>query len=316
MNILGAVSGHAEPQVKAYCMYMHFYLGLSKAKLAVLFRKAPSCIADWIAAYKRGNDMSRKVKEVTHRKFGIERRKWLVDLTSVSSFASLGSHGKVLERRAIQINQEDVIQFANDLAVTPFLLESLVFLDEVSFDNRVRGEKLYFRGEFTRKPRVSLLCWIGVNGLLEASMTEGTFDCTKFACYYKEFCTSSGHVYQYPGPHSVHILDGAKIHCSAELICFLRDLGIIPIFLPTYSPFFNPIEIVFGLVKKLLQCQYVENSKRDLAEFILDVLQMYTNRSFHKIFASCGYSVSGFNPGVAFNVPLAEFGFDPQETSQ
>ncbi|KAJ3402559.1 hypothetical protein HDU80_004951 [Chytriomyces hyalinus] len=80
MNILGAVSGHAEPQVKAYCMYMHFYLGLSKAKLAVLFRKAPSCIADWIAAYKRGNDMSRKVKEVTHRKFGIERHKWLVDL--------------------------------------------------------------------------------------------------------------------------------------------------------------------------------------------------------------------------------------------
>ncbi|TPX57283.1 hypothetical protein CcCBS67573_g09274 [Chytriomyces confervae] len=278
----------------------------------------PSCIANWIAAYKQGDDMSGKVKEVTHRKFGVKRHRWLVDLykakpvllldkakrhfeTQFSGSISAqhisvilresGLSWKVLERCTIQINQEDVIQFANDLAVTPFLLESLVFLDKVSFDNRV-------------------------NGLLEASMTEGTFDCTKFAYYYKEFCTSSGHVYQYPGPHSMQILNGAKIHCSAELICFLWDLGIIPTFLPTYSPFFNPIEIVFGLVKKLLQHQYVENSKRDLAEFISDVLQMCTNYSFYKIFASCGYSVSSFNPGVAFNVPLAEFGFDPQETSQ
>ncbi|KAJ3230173.1 Serine kinase [Chytriomyces hyalinus] len=307
MDILAVVSGsHALPQVKAYCMYMHFYLGLSKARLAEQFHKSASCIGEWVAAYERGEDLSRKQKANMRRKFGVGRRKWLVDLykarpvllleeakklfqarfsTISASHISFilreaGLSWKVIECHAIQINQEDVIQFAKELAIMPFLLENLVFLDEVSFDNRamlqtkgwgVQGEKLFFRGEFTRKPRVSLLCWIGVNGLLEASMTEGTFDCAKFSYHYKEFCT---------------------------------------------SPFFNPIEIVFGLMKKLLQRHYVENSKWDLAMVAWEVLQLYVNRSFHKIFASCRFTVSGFDPSVAFNVPLVEFGFDEAENSE
>ncbi|TPX48033.1 hypothetical protein CcCBS67573_g10220 [Chytriomyces confervae] len=261
MDVLAVVSGsHASPQVKAYCMYMHFYLGLSKARLAEQFHKSAPCIGEWVAAYKRGEDLSWKQKANARRKFGVGRRKWLVDL---------------------------------------YKARPVLLLEEA---------KKLFQARFSTS--------ISVNGLLEASMTEGTFDRAKFSYHYKEFCTRSGHVYEYPGPCSVHILDGAKIHCSAELICFLRSLGIIPIFLPAYSPFFSPIEIVFGLMKKLLQHHYVQNSKRDLAMVVSEVLQLYVNRSFHKIFASCRFTVSGFDPGVEFNVPLAEFGFDKAENGE
>ncbi|KAJ3379238.1 hypothetical protein HDU80_002534 [Chytriomyces hyalinus] len=121
MDVLAVVSGsHASPQVKAYCMYMHFYLGLS----------------EWVAAYERGEDLSWKQKANARRKFGVGRRKWLVDLykarpvllleeakklfqarfsTSISAshisfiLREAGLSWKVIERRAIQINQEDVI---------------------------------------------------------------------------------------------------------------------------------------------------------------------------------------------------------------
>ena len=57
-----------------------------------------------------------------------------------------------------------------------------MFLAEVGFDNRdmlrthdycLRGESLIYRGEFNRQPRVSLLCFIGIEGLLETFHTEG-----------------------------------------------------------------------------------------------------------------------------------------------
>ena len=101
---------------------------------------------------------------------------------------------KVLERRAIQLNVASVVRFARELTEFPWILDNLVFLDEVSFDNRdmlrkrgwydlgelisycnrgVKGKSVIYRGEFTRKPRVSLLCFIGRYGLLETFHTEG-----------------------------------------------------------------------------------------------------------------------------------------------
>ena len=55
-------------------------------------------------------------------------------------------------------------------------------MDEVGFDSRdmlrrhgygLVGKKLIFRGEFNRKPRVSLQCFIGMDGLLDVHSTVG-----------------------------------------------------------------------------------------------------------------------------------------------
>lgn len=55
---------------------------------------------------------------------------------------------------------------------------------------------------------------------------------------------------QYPGKHSIFIMDGAKIHCDKNLVYWLLSLGVIIIFLPAYCPFFNPIEVMFSMLKK------------------------------------------------------------------
>jgi hypothetical protein len=107
---------------------------------------------------------------------------------------------KVLERRAMQINQADIYRYFNELLLYPWILENLVFIDEVSFDNRdmlrrkgfaMKGEKLIYRGEYNRKPPVSMLCFIGVNGLLETFTTDGTFDRAQYSECLKDFALNN-----------------------------------------------------------------------------------------------------------------------------
>ncbi|OQS01852.1 serine/threonine-protein kinase rio2 [Thraustotheca clavata] len=119
-----------------------------------------------------------------------------------------------------------------------------MFLDEVSFDNKCMlrrygfgGERLLYRGEFNRQPWV---CFCSVNGIIDAFVTNNTFDREVFVLCCKTFIDNE-HVSCYPGRHSVWILDGARIHCNSNIMHFLRASGLIPIFLPAYCPFFNPI---------------------------------------------------------------------------
>ena len=89
----------------------------------------------------------------------------------------------MLERRAIQIKLKDVIRFAEELNSINWCKKHLLFLDEVSFDNRgmlrnrgyaLKGRRLIFRGEFIRKPRISYLAFICESGLVDYFEVGGT----------------------------------------------------------------------------------------------------------------------------------------------
>ncbi|ETW07287.1 hypothetical protein H310_01843 [Aphanomyces invadans] len=75
--------------------------------------------------------------------------------------------------------------FFDELASIDWSNHNVQFLDEVSFDSRgmlrkrgyaMKGQKLCFRGEFNRKPRVSLLCFIDVHGVTDVFGAVGAFD--------------------------------------------------------------------------------------------------------------------------------------------
>ena len=185
---------------------------------------------------------------------------------------------------------------------------NILFLDEVSFDNRgmlrsrgygVLGQRLPVKGEFKRIPRVSLLVMINAFGVVDVFMTEGTFSRHKFfnACI---DLAESGKCGMYPGKNSIWIMDGARIHTHPRISLELRRRGIIPIFLPAYCPFFNPIEILFGWVKSRMREHYQENTlnnSKDLAGFVMDTMQSFQFTDLEPIFDSCGYEEAGaFNP--------------------
>jgi len=58
---------------------------------------------------------------------------------------------------------------------------------------------------------------------------------------------------QYPEDNSVIVMDNVRIHHDEELVTLLEGLGCRVVFLPPYSPDFNPIETAFSSVKSWIR---------------------------------------------------------------
>lgn len=340
------INKHASEDTIYHCLYGFYFLGMKKSQLAKTYARDKKTISNWVEKFEKTGSVSRaKATSDMYRKFNAEKRAWVVNLfkerpilyqqecvrlfmkefkehISTSTISVIlheaGLTWKTLERRAIQLQIKDVIRFYNELASINWMLHSLVFLDEVSFDNAdmirrrgyaIKGQKLIFRGEFCRKPRVSLLCFLGINGIVDCFSTPGTFDRLKFADCCKKFALE--HSRLYPGQNSLWILDGAAIHCDANITIYLRSLGIIPIFLPAYAPFYNPIEIVFGLLKRELKKIYSENSKYGSDFYVGKAIKSFFNKDMKKLFKKCGYTYNGhFDPAIGLCQELKDLGFD------
>lgn len=235
-----------------------------KSKLAKAFNKSKSTISRWIKQYLQNGfySLSETQKLV---KFDKEQRVWLINLynknpmtylheakclfvrkfrvtISASSICRIlhnaGYSFKTLERRVIQIREDDITRFFFEMSAIQWDLSSLTFLDEVAFDNKgmlrnkgygVKGERVIHQGEFVRKPRISLLCFLGQLGLQASYQTEGTFTRKIFFDKLRDFALSKK-VQTYPGRHSIFIMEGARIHCDPNITTYLRSLGLIVMF--------------------------------------------------------------------------------------
>lgn len=345
-EVLAKVLKPASEDVIYHCLYGYYFLGYRKAALARIYGKSKPTISNWIRRYEEEQLVGRKAPTTRiFKKFDEEKRAWLVKLfqsqpilyqgeaarlfleefgekISVSSISIIlreaGLSWKAIERRAIQIQLSDVIRFFEELSAINWYLHQLVFLDEASIDNRslfrkrgygVRGKSLVYRGEFCRKTRISVLCFIGINGVMECYTTPGTFTRKIFAEYCRNFALT--HSKMHPGVGSVWIMDGAAIHCDPNIINYLRSLGIIPIFLPAYSPFFNPIEIFFGILKRLLKKNYKESSKMSTELCIANAIDELSDKNMKGLFRKCGYIGNGtFDPAIGLKQNVETFGFD------
>jgi transposase len=324
---------HAHQNTVFHCLYGYYCLGYSRQELANIYNKCTRTISNWIQAYENTGTYERTYSR-RELIFNDAHRRWLFTfferhplayldeaksaftkahclVISVSSvwriIHEMGLTRKVLERRAMHIKEKDIFRFVNELSRIDWCHHNLVFLDEVSFDNRgmirrrgyaLKGKKLAIRGDFQRLPRVSMLAFLGVDGIIDFSHTEGTFDRVKFVRRCRRFAYSKrGFVRQYPGQHSVWIMDGATIHRHPEIVHWLRSLGIVVIFLPAYCPFFNPIEFIFGYIKKAFQRHYKEDGTRDVMPFVVETMQRFEAFDMTRVFAHCGWKVNGvFDP--------------------
>ena len=57
----------------------------------------------------------------------------------------------------------------------------------------------------------------------------------------------------FPQKNSVLVIDNARIHHNEEIIPIVEEFGGRVLFLPPYSPDFNPIELAFSVIKSWLQ---------------------------------------------------------------
>lgn len=135
-----------------------------------------------------------------------------------------------------------------------------VFVDETGSDARdmlrqygyaIRGERTQVHRFLIRGRRVSSIAAISSSGLIDVHYSFDTNTGESFFDFIRGSVIPN--MQPYPNPNSILIMDNCSIHHVDYVQDFIRDSGILVLYLPPYSPDFNPIESVFGYVKDYLK---------------------------------------------------------------
>ncbi|ABA56591.1 putative transposase of IS630 family insertion sequence ISY100h [Nitrosococcus oceani ATCC 19707] len=144
-----------------------------------------------------------------------------------------------------------------------------VYLDESGFEPEVsrryayapKGRRVYGLISGHRRPRTSLLAARMDEGFEAPFLFEGTCNTAVFNAWLeKELCPllNSNHIV---------IMDNAPFHKAVSSREIIKKTGAGILFLPPYSPDFNPIEKDFGNIKKIREYNEHETLENIVAAY-------------------------------------------------
>jgi transposase len=155
----------------------------------------------------------------------------------------------------------------------------LVALDESGFDHRCNPRYGYaLRGKpaivtykaVSDRRRLSLLMSIHQNGTHERVVSDAPVNGAAFASFLSKLPYPSG---------TVLLLDNASIHKTKAVKQAATERGYELLYLPPYSPEFNPIELVFGVAKQhFYKARYADYVKWSLDAAVQDSVTFSTKK--------------------------------------
>jgi len=133
--------------------------------------------------------------------------------------------------------------------------ESLVYVDESGFDPysyrpyawAPKGRKSHGNRRGRGGIRTNLIAGKRGKELLAPVLYEGSTSAVWFNQWFEE------HLLKELNSGSTIIMDNAAFHKKEEIVLLAEAAGHKVLFLPPYSPDFNPIEQVFAILKKARQ---------------------------------------------------------------
>ena len=170
--------------------------------------------------------------------------------------------------------------------------EKLVFFDE-SFakTNMVRrygrapiGERLVEYVPHGHWVTTTFACCLRLNGLCAPWVFDGAMNKVRFLEYVQR------HLVPRLNRGDVLVLDNLQSHKNPDARQCLREAGISVLYLPPYSPDFNPIEMCFSKIKSLLRKEKIRRVDL-LHEFLLSAGQYISSHESRNYFKHANYSV-------------------------
>lgn len=173
--------------------------------------------------------------------------------------------------------------------------DDLVFVDETSTHTALtrrrsrapRGQRAVGRVPRNHGPNVTLLAALTPAGIGPALTIPGAIDGAAFALYTERLLAPTLR------PGQVVVLDNLSAHKSEAARTAVEAVGCRLLFLPAYSPDFNPIELAFAKVKARL---------RAAAERTPDGLRAATTRAIDAVSAA---DARGFYTHCGFALPAS-----------
>lgn len=135
-----------------------------------------------------------------------------------------------------------------------------------------------------RFERTSVMGALGLSGIVAPLTYKGTLNSELFRAYVKD-CLA---VAMKKG--DTLILDNCSVHAVKDVLKPLIDKGINIIFLPVYSPDFNPIELAWSKMKAYLR-KVKARKPAELFKAISDALNTIAESDILGWVNHCGYGL-------------------------
>ncbi len=172
--------------------------------------------------------------------------------------------------------------------------ETVVFLDETSTQTVMtrrrgrppRGERVVGAAPRNHGPNVSLLAALTPDGIGAAMVVEGAVDGAALVAYLREVLVPTLR------PGQVVVWDNLAVHKDARARALVEAAGCRLLFLPAYSPDFNPIEFAFAKLKQALR-RSAARTYDALVAAIGAALGTITAADARACFADCGFPLTG-----------------------
>jgi transposase len=169
--------------------------------------------------------------------------------------------------------------------------ERLVFLDETGTSTNMarqrgrspRGERLIGKVPHGHWKTTTFVAGLRSTALTAPGVIDGPMNGTAFLAYIEQVLTPS------LAPGDIVVMDNLSAHKVPGIREAIEAAGASLLYLPPYSPDFNPIEQLFAKLKALLR-KAAERSVEDLWNRIGYLLEAFTSSECTNYFRNAGYA--------------------------
>jgi transposase len=171
--------------------------------------------------------------------------------------------------------------------------ELFVFVDESGnhtsmcrdYGRAVKGQRAYSSKPRNRGPNLTLIAALAAEGIQAPWVIEGGVDGEAFALWVEQSLVPT------LGPGQIVVMDNLKAHKQPTVKHLIGQAGCTVLFLPSYSPDFNPIELAFGKIKAFLRT-LAARTYDTLSQGIADAFRTISTADIRGWFGLCGYNVN------------------------
>ena len=165
-----------------------------------------------------------------------------------------------------------------------------VFVDECSTNVRMvplrarapKGERAFGKAPKNWENNVTLISSMNLGGMGASMSIEGSADGDAFLAYVERFLCPTLKRGQ------IVVMDNLQVHKMKKVRELIEGRSCSLVFLPSYSPDFNPIEQAFSKIKGLLR-KAKARSFEALVQATGGALSAVTKEDARGFFAHCGY---------------------------
>ena len=168
----------------------------------------------------------------------------------------------------------------------------LVFLDETGADTKMarrygrifRSQRLVSKVPHGHWKTTTFVAGLRVSGLMSPLIVDGPMNGDIFRAYVEQHLVSELHT------HDIVIMDNLAAHKVRGVRQAIEAVEAQLVYLPPYSPDFNPIELAFSKLKSLLRAAAVRTIE-GLESTISEALDRFTPTECRNYFNHCGYTL-------------------------